>query len=73
MVKRFLRERSGNTPGGSRHLPQAGATRAPSFATVGRGIRAGEAETRAQPARTIGNIADRHPDGRPAWNEEVTA
>lgn len=24
MVKRFLRERSGNTPGGSRHLPQAG-------------------------------------------------
>ena len=49
MVKRFLRERSGAAPGGSRHLPQTGAVAAPSFETVGRAVRAGEAEIARNP------------------------
>lgn len=44
LVKRFLRERSGATPAGSRHLPQAPAVAAPSFETIGRAVRASDAE-----------------------------
>ena len=73
MVKRFLRERSGNTPGGSRHLPQAGATRAPSFATVGRDIRAGEAELARNPRARSATLRTAIRTAAPAWNEEVTA
>lgn len=73
MVKRFLRERSGNTPGGSRHLPQAVATRAPSFATVGRGIRAGEAELARNPRARSATLRTAIRTAAPAWNEEVTA
>ncbi|WP_294283688.1 16S rRNA (cytosine(1402)-N(4))-methyltransferase RsmH [uncultured Sphingomonas sp.] len=73
MVKRFLRERSGNTPGGSRHLPQAGAARAPSFATVGRGIRAGEAELARNPRARSATLRTAIRTAAPAWNEEVTA
>ncbi|WP_295561577.1 16S rRNA (cytosine(1402)-N(4))-methyltransferase RsmH [uncultured Sphingomonas sp.] len=73
MVKRFLRERSGNTPGGSRHLPQAGATRAPSFAIVGRGIRAGEAELARNPRARSATLRTAIRTAAPAWNEEVTA
>ncbi|MFG6282041.1 16S rRNA (cytosine(1402)-N(4))-methyltransferase RsmH [Sphingomonas sp. S6] len=73
MVKRFLRERSGNTPGGSRHLPQAGATRAPSFERVGRGIRAGEAELARNPRARSATLRTAIRTAAPAWNEEVTA
>lgn len=49
MVKRFLRERSGATPAGSRHLPAAQAKAEPSFELVGRAVRAGEAEVARNP------------------------
>jgi 16S rRNA (cytosine1402-N4)-methyltransferase len=49
MVKRFLRERSGATPAGSRHLPAAQAKAEPSFEMVGRAVRAGEAEVARNP------------------------
>lgn len=49
LVKRFLRERSGGTPGGSRHLPQVAAKAAPSFEVVGRAVRAGEEEIARNP------------------------
>jgi 16S rRNA (cytosine1402-N4)-methyltransferase len=50
MVKRFLRERSGDLPSGSRHLPmQAGAAPAPSFDAVAKPVRAGDAEIRINP------------------------
>jgi 16S rRNA (cytosine1402-N4)-methyltransferase len=49
MVKRFLRERSGATPAGSRHLPAARAKAEPSFEMVGRAVRAGEAELARNP------------------------
>ena len=49
MVKLFLRERSGSTPAGSRHLPAARAKAEPSFEMVGRAVRAGEAEVARNP------------------------
>jgi 16S rRNA (cytosine1402-N4)-methyltransferase len=49
LVKRFLRERAGAMPAGSRHLPQAEAAAAPSFEIVGRAVRAGEAEVTRNP------------------------
>ncbi len=49
LVKRFLRERSGATPAGSRHLPQAVAKAEPSFEQVGRAMRAGDAEIARNP------------------------
>ena len=50
IVKRFLRERSGATPAGSRHLPdmRAGGPR-PSFEAVAKPVRAGEDELARNP------------------------
>jgi len=50
IVKRFLRERSGANPAGSRHLPdiRAGGPR-PSFEAVARPVRADEAELARNP------------------------
>ena len=50
LVKRFLKERSGDVPSGSRHLPEQARTGpAPSFEAVGKPVRAGEAEIKANP------------------------
>jgi 16S rRNA (cytosine1402-N4)-methyltransferase len=50
VVKRFLKERSGDVPSGSRHLPQQARTAPePSFEAVAKPVRAGEAEIKANP------------------------
>jgi 16S rRNA (cytosine1402-N4)-methyltransferase len=50
IVKRFLRERSGAVPAGSRHLPaQADTGPAPTFEAVAKPVRPGEAELHANP------------------------
>ena len=50
IVKRFLRERSGQTPAGSRHLPDvAGRGPAPTFEAVAKPVRASEAELTRNP------------------------
>lgn len=50
IVKRFLRERSGATPSGSRHRPDAAAAGpAPSFEAVGKPVRASETEIARNP------------------------
>jgi 16S rRNA (cytosine1402-N4)-methyltransferase len=50
LVKRFLKERSGDLPAGSRHLPErSGSRRAPSFEAVAKPVRAGEDEIKANP------------------------
>jgi 16S rRNA (cytosine1402-N4)-methyltransferase len=48
IVKRFLQDRSGSTPSGSRHLPEI-ARRTPSFEAVAKPVRAGEAELARNP------------------------
>jgi 16S rRNA (cytosine1402-N4)-methyltransferase len=50
IVKRFLRERSGAVPAGSRHLPaKAQAGPAPTFDAVAKPVRPGDAELTANP------------------------
>ncbi|WP_199554524.1 16S rRNA (cytosine(1402)-N(4))-methyltransferase RsmH [Sandaracinobacteroides hominis] len=49
IVKRFLAERSGSLPSGSRHLPQVEAGVEPSFERPAKAERPGEAEVRANP------------------------
>jgi 16S rRNA (cytosine1402-N4)-methyltransferase len=50
LVKRFLKERSGDVPSGSRHLPEAiRAAPEPSFDAVAKPVRAGEDEIKSNP------------------------
>lgn len=50
IVKRFLRDRSGQAPGGSRHMPDtASAGPAPTFEAVAKAVRPGEAELARNP------------------------
>jgi 16S rRNA (cytosine1402-N4)-methyltransferase len=49
VVKRFLKERSGGLPSGSRHQPERPEAREPTFERVAKPVRAGEAETQANP------------------------
>lgn len=49
IVKRFLRERSGATPAGSRHRPLANDAPAPSFEAVAKPVRPDEAELARNP------------------------
>ena len=49
LVKRFLRDRSGQTPQGSRHLPVTKDASASTFDRVAKPIRAGEAEVARNP------------------------
>ncbi|WP_375392050.1 16S rRNA (cytosine(1402)-N(4))-methyltransferase RsmH [uncultured Sphingomonas sp.] len=67
VVKRFLRERSGATPGGSRHLPQARAAAAPSFESVGRAIRPGAAELARNPRARSATLRTARRTAAPAW------
>lgn len=73
MVKRFLRDRSGAAPSGSRHLPQAGTGPAPSFEQVGRGIRAGEDEVARNPRARSATLRTARRTAAAPWQEEVTA
>jgi 16S rRNA (cytosine1402-N4)-methyltransferase len=68
IVKAFLAERSGNAPGGSRHLPQAAATRAPSFTLLFKGARDGtEAEIAANPRARSAKLRAAVRTEAPAW------
>ncbi|MES2338128.1 MAG: 16S rRNA (cytosine(1402)-N(4))-methyltransferase RsmH [Pseudomonadota bacterium] len=49
IVKRFLRERSGSTPAGSRHRPAADAVAAPTFETPAKAIKASDEEIARNP------------------------
>lgn len=66
LVKRFLKERSGNEPGGSRHLPQRAAGTPASFEAVARPVRAGAEETARNPrARSATLRVARRTDASP--------
>ncbi len=68
IVKAFLAERSGNAPGGSRHLPQATTARAPSFALLFKGARDGtEAEVAANPRARSAKLRAAVRTDAPAW------
>ncbi len=73
IVKRFLRERSGALPGGSRHLPQVAAKAAPSFETIGRAVRAGEAEIARNPRARSATLRVAQRTAAAAWPAGETA
>ncbi|MEH3101467.1 16S rRNA (cytosine(1402)-N(4))-methyltransferase RsmH [Sphingomonas adhaesiva] len=72
IVKRFLRDRSGTAPAGSRHLPAAAApTRAPTFEITSRGIRAGEAELAANPRARSATLRTARRTAAAPWDLEA--
>jgi 16S rRNA (cytosine1402-N4)-methyltransferase len=70
LVKRFLRERSGGLPGGSRHLPQVSAKAEPSFENVARAVRAGEAEIARNPRARSATLRVAQRTAAAAWVNE---
>ena len=72
MVKRFLRERSGSLPSGSRHLPEVAAKHAPSFEQVGRPVKADDAEIARNPRARSATLRTARRTSAAAWGEPVT-
>lgn len=71
MAKRFLRERAGDVPSGSRHMPAAAPERAPSFALVSRkAITPSAAEVKANPRARSAKLRVAERTGAPAWPAE---
>jgi len=66
IVKRFLKERSGSTPSGSRHLPEV-AQRTPSFEAVAKPVRAGEAELARNPRSRSATLRVARRTAASAW------
>jgi 16S rRNA (cytosine1402-N4)-methyltransferase len=71
LVKRFLKERSGDVPAGSRHLPERART-APdaTFDSVARPVRAGEAEIRINPRARSATLRVARRTAAPSWTQE---
>ena len=67
LVKRFLRERSGGTPAGSRHRPAVAAANDPTFESVGRAVRAGDAELARNPRARSATLRTARRTAAPAW------
>jgi 16S rRNA (cytosine1402-N4)-methyltransferase len=70
MVKRFLKERSGDVPAGSRHLPpHAAPAPDPSFEAVAKPVRAGEAETKTNPRARSATLRVARRTAASPWKE----
>ena len=68
IVKAFFTERTGNSPGGSRHAPMAVETRRPSFELMFKGAReAGEAELAVNPRARSARLRAGVRTDAPAW------
>ena len=69
IVKRFLKERSGALPSGSRHRPAANETGpAPTFEAVGKAVRPGAAELDANPRARSATLRAARRTTAPAWD-----
>jgi 16S rRNA (cytosine1402-N4)-methyltransferase len=74
IVKRFLAERSGSEPAGSRHLPERRRARPePSFERPARPRRAGAPEIAANPRARSAILRAARRSTAPAWPEELAA
>ena len=68
MVKRFLKERSGDVPSGSRHLPvQSGSRPDSTFEAVARPVRAGATEIEANPRARSATLRVARRTSASAW------
>ena len=70
LVKRFLRERSGSEPAGSRHRPATGPVAAPSFEPPAKAVRAGEEEVARNPRARSATLRVARRTAAAAWNLE---
>jgi 16S rRNA (cytosine1402-N4)-methyltransferase len=70
IVKRFLKERSGAVPAGSRHRPaQADAGPSPSFEAVAKPVRAGEVELASNPRARSATLRVARRTAASAWEK----
>jgi 16S rRNA (cytosine1402-N4)-methyltransferase len=67
MVKKFLRERSGSEPAGSRHRPATATARAPSFETPAKAVRPSEQEIAANPRARSATLRVARRSAAEAW------
>lgn len=71
VVKRFLKDRSGTAPSGSRHLPEVRDTGpAPTFGKVAKPVRASEAEIARNPRARSATLRVAHRTDAAPWNTE---
>jgi 16S rRNA (cytosine1402-N4)-methyltransferase len=69
IVKRFLRDRSGAAPAGSRHRPDLAAGPAATFAAVAKPVGPGEAELLANPRARSARLRSAVRTNAPSWQE----
>jgi 16S rRNA (cytosine1402-N4)-methyltransferase len=67
IVKRFLRERSGATPAGSRHRPELADPRQPTFEKVAKPVSPSESELAANPRARSARLRSAVRTAAPAW------
>lgn len=73
IVKNFLRARSGQDAGGSRHRPEAAQSRAPSFMKPARAVRPGDEELRVNPRARSATLRSAVRTSAPAWGQGVSS
>jgi 16S rRNA (cytosine1402-N4)-methyltransferase len=70
LVKRFLRERSGSEPAGSRHRPAVGPRAEPSFESPEKAVRPGEAEIDRNPRARSATLRVARRTAAAPWSSE---
>jgi 16S rRNA (cytosine1402-N4)-methyltransferase len=73
IVKRFLKERSGNVPAGSRHRPQIARGPAPTFEKVAKPVAPSERELARNPRARSARLRTAVRTDAPAWDQEAKA
>jgi 16S rRNA (cytosine1402-N4)-methyltransferase len=69
IVKRFLKERSGSLPSGSRHLPEVKRGPAPSFDAIAKPVSPSEAELQRNPRARSARLRTAVRTDAPAWDQ----
>lgn len=70
IVKRFMKERSGDLPGGSRHRPLAAAGPPPSFTKVAKPLSASDGELARNPRARSARLRSAVRTDAPAWDQQ---